>query len=246
MKRVYIITLAVCLAILGAFGSVYRPWAETGRNETIKVGFLYENDETTAYTHNFARVQTALKSAYGDAVEIQTLSNVREKETREPLIRLVREGCAIIFVYSYTEQVAAVASEFPGTQFCQISRSDTEGVPYPANYHTFNAEAWQARYVSGIAAGMKLRQLIDEGTLSRDEALLGFVGSYPVPEVHSACAAFLLGARSVAPEAKLLLDYTHSRRAASYFPSTPPPWDPPTPARPRPSSAGPSITSARI
>ena len=210
MKRVYIITLAVCLAILGAFGSVYRPWAETGRNETIKVGFLYENDETTAYTHNFARVQTALKSAYGDAVEIQTLSNVREKETREPLIRLVREGCAIIFVYSYTEQVAAVASEFPGTQFCQISRSDTEGVPYPANYHTFNAEAWQARYVSGIAAGMKLRQLIDEGTLSRDEALLGFVGSYPVPEVHSACAAFLLGARSVAPEAKLLLDYTHS------------------------------------
>ena len=77
MKRVYIITLAVCLAILGAFGSVYRPWAETGRNETIKVGFLYENDETTAYTHNFARVQTALKSAYGDAVEIQTLSNVR-------------------------------------------------------------------------------------------------------------------------------------------------------------------------
>lgn len=208
MRRIYIITLAVCLACLGVFGGIYGPWKNDRESGALMVGFIYQNDESTPYTRNFIQAQKALEEAWGDQVQVVFRSNVPESETQEPMEAMLRSGCKLIFAYSNSPQIMETAVEWPEVTFCQVSWQDTDGVAYPANYHTFNAEAWQGRYVTGIAAGMKLREMIDSGELAPDEARVGFVGAFGNPETISACTAFILGVRSAAPQATLRVRYT--------------------------------------
>jgi basic membrane protein A len=87
---------------------------------------------------------------------------------------------------------------------------DMNGQTVPANYHTFKGEAYQGRYVSGIAAGMKIDQMISEGLITKDQALVGFVAAFPTSEVISGYTAFLVGVRSVVPEAVMRVCYTNT------------------------------------
>jgi basic membrane protein A len=80
----------------------------------------------------------------------------------------------------------------------------------PDNYHTFKGEAYQGRYVSGIAAGMKIKQMIKEGIITEDQALVGFVAAFPPSEVISGYTAFILGVRSVVPTATMRVTYTYT------------------------------------
>jgi len=122
----------------------------------------------------------------------------------------VRAGCGLIFINNYSDQVLEAAKLYPKVQFCQGSYSGGDHSDYPENYHTFNGAIYQARYVSGIAAGLKLRDMIDNRIIGADGALVGYVGAYPSVEVVSGYTAFLLGVRSVAPEATMRVRYTHA------------------------------------
>ena len=208
MKRYYAVTVFVSLLTLLAFTFVYRLWDDPAEKTVLKVGFIYENDEITPYTYNFTLAQKALEQAYPGQVEILTRSNVQDDQTEEPLRELVRLGCGVIFSNSYSPQIRALAPEYPEVQFCQVSFSAAAGLEYPANYHTFNGEIYQGRYVTGVAAGMQLRALIDSGKITAKEALVGYVGAFHTPEVISGYTAFLLGVRSVAPEAVMHVRYT--------------------------------------
>jgi len=208
MKRYYFTTLAICLLVLLAGSFAYGIWDRAPILDKLKVGFIYENDESTPYTFNFFLAEEALKKEYGDRVEIVSKSNVRETETEEPLRELVDRGCQIIFINSYSEQVEKVAAEYPGVQFCQVSFRPMPSSNTPENYHTFKGKAYQGRYVSGIVAGMKLREMIDQGLIQPSEALVGYVGAYGTEEVVSGFTAFLLGVRSVVPEATMRVRYT--------------------------------------
>jgi basic membrane protein A len=87
---------------------------------------------------------------------------------------------------------------------------DMSGQTVPPNYHTFKGEAYQGRYVSGIAAGMKLSQMISEGIITEDKAYVGFVAAFPTSEVISGYTAFLLGVRSIVPTAVMRVCYTET------------------------------------
>ena len=208
MKRTVIVALITCLVLLAGFAVYYNAWERPPEIDVLKVGFVYENDESAPFTYNFYLSQRALEQQMGERVEIISRSNVLENETETPLRELAGEGCGIIFAITDSDQVMGVAEKCPQTQFCQVSRFNTDGVPMPANYHTFNARMDGVRYLGGVAAGMKLRELLDAGQLSPEEALVGFVGAKAKPEVISAYTAFLLGVRSVAPEARMLVKYT--------------------------------------
>lgn len=65
---------------------------------------------------------------------------------------------------------------------------------------------YEARYVSGIVAGMKLKALMDEGKVT--DPYIGYVGAYPYAEVVSGYTAFFLGIRSIVPEAHMDVQYT--------------------------------------
>lgn len=210
MKRIYIATALTCLVILAVFICIFKVCNFNGGKDHIKVGFIYDNDEGTPYTYNFSLASDAVEKKYGDQVEILSCSNVLDDEMAEPLSELAQAGCDIIFFNGYSELVMELAPNYPDTQFCQTSYMDMSGVDVPANYHTFKGEAFQGRYVSGIAAGMKIKQLIDEGLISEDQAIIGFVAAFPTSEVISGYTAFLLGVRSVVPQAVMRVSYTET------------------------------------
>lgn len=210
MKRVYIITALTCLVILAAIIGCFRFFNLSAGRDGLKIGFVYDNDESTPYTYNFSLAKDAVEKKYGDRVEILTCSNVLDEKMEEPLRELAAKGCDIIFFNGYSELVRQLAPEYPEIQFCQTSYMDMSKETVPANYHTFKGEAYQGRYVSGIAAGMKIKQLIDEGALTEDEAMVGFVAAFPTSEVISGYTAFLLGVRSVVPQAVMRVCYTQT------------------------------------
>lgn len=208
MKRVYIITVLTCLVILAASFCIFRITNLSGKKDHLTVGFIYDNDESTPYTYNFSLAKDELEKQYGDQVDIETCSNVMDDAMEEPLRELAEKGCDIIFFNGYSELVVKLAPEYPNTQFCQTSYMDMYGKTVPPNYHTFKGEAYQGRYVSGIAAGMKIRQMILDGSLSEDQAVVGFVAAFPTSEVISGYTAFLMGVRSVVSQAVMRVRYT--------------------------------------
>ena len=206
----FIVTVVFCVLVLAVTSLLTGFWKDKPRNGVIRVGFIYSEDESTPYTANFIRAQRELEEEYGPRVEILSMSNVLGRECEEPIRDMIQRGCRIIFINIDTDIPLALAGEFPNVQFCQVSMPTftTEGAP--ANFHTFNGEIYQARYVSGIIAGMKLRQMLDSGAILPQDAVVGYVGANSSTEVISGYTAFLLGVRSVAPEATMRVRYTGS------------------------------------
>ena len=210
MKKKFFLTLIVCAAVLAAAGILSGFWGNTQGGGAVKVGFVYSEDESTPYTANFVKAQRALEDEYGKKVEILVKSNVLSRDSEQPIRDLIRQGARIIFINMDTDIPVTLARNFPDVQFCQASMPDISIEGTPENYHTFNGEIYQARYVSGIAAGMKLRQMLDSGALLPQDALVGYVGANSTTEVISGYTAFLLGVRSVAPEATMRVRCTGS------------------------------------
>ena len=210
MKREYIITTLTCIVILAAFIVTFKVLNIGNEKENLTVGFIYDNDESTPYTYNFALAKDALEKKYAEKVTILTASNVLDDEIEEPLRDMAEEGCDIIFFNGYSKLVMQLSPEYPDIQFCQASYMDMEGKSVPDNYHTFKGEAYQGRYVSGIVAGQKIRQLKADGIISGDQAIVGFVAAFPTSEVISGYTAFILGVRSVVPDTVMRVCYTHT------------------------------------
>lgn len=210
MKKQLIITLIICVIVLAAASILSGYWDSEPGSKTMRIGFIYSEDESTPYTANFVKGQRALEEEYGNKVEILVKSNVLSRDSEQPLRDLIRDGCRILFINLDTDIPVTLAREFPNVQFCQASMPTISMEGTPENYHTFNGEIYQARYVSGIAAGMKLRQLLDSGSILPRDALVGYVGANSTTEVISGMTAFILGVKSVAPEATMRVRYTGS------------------------------------
>ena len=99
--------------------------------------------------------------------------------------------------------------ENPDVQFCHATgtKAHTELVE---NYHNAFASIYEGRYLAGVAAGMKLNQMIEEGKITADKAVMGYVGAYPYAEVKSGYTSFYLGAKSVCPTATMQVTFTNS------------------------------------
>ena len=183
---------------------------EADEDRVVKVGFVYEGDESTPYNSNFMRAQHALETAYGERAEIYAMCNVPYHKALDTLRTLAERGCELVFVNSVGYEAAAkqAAAEYPGVQFCQAAGNTANTEPVLSNFHTFMGEISQGRYVSGVVAGLKLKELTEAGTITPQQAKLGYVGAVPCPEVISGYTAFLLGVRSVVPEAVMTVRYT--------------------------------------
>lgn len=211
MKRIYIITISSALfVILAAFG-LHLLTQDDSEQRNITVGFVYVGDTSTAYTGNFVKAQKAVEKKYGSRVRTIARFNVTEGSEDGILEDLVEAGCDIIFTtsYGFGEKAKQWAEKYPKVQFCQSTCSNANEEPKLSNYHTYMGAIYQGRYISGVAAGMKLKQLIDEKTITADEAKVGYVGAYPYAEVISGYTAFLLGVRSVVPDAVMTVRYTN-------------------------------------
>ncbi|MBR4575704.1 MAG: BMP family ABC transporter substrate-binding protein [Clostridia bacterium] len=209
-KAKIIATLVVCVVVLAAVSVLSGFWKRQQKEANLKVGIICSEDESTPYTYNFLKGKYALEEEYGKNVEIFVRSNVHGNRAEESMRELIRKGVSLIFVNADTEAAVNLAPEFPKVQFCQISMPDISPEGKPDNYHTFNGEIYQARYVSGVVAGLKMREMIDSGAVLPENAVIGYVAANKSAEVISGYTAFLLGVRSVAPETVMRVRYTGS------------------------------------
>lgn len=206
------------MTLLGAFSAILLLTAgcfffqEKGINETVNVGFVYVGDASVGYTNNFIRVQDEIEKKYGERVHIIAKYNVPEDQAEGALSELAEANCKLIITnsYGYGETTKEFAKSHPEIEFCQATCDNANTEPFVENYHTFMGRIYEGRYVSGVAAGMKLKELIDEGKISRDQAKIGYVAAYPYAEVISGYTAFLLGVRSVEPDAVMTVKYTNT------------------------------------
>ena len=209
LKR-FFVTVIVCVIVLVAAALLTGYWNDRPNKGIVKVGFVYSEDESTPYTANFVMAQRALQAEYAGKIEVMFKSNVLARDSEQPMRDLIRSGCRILFINMDTDIPITLAREFPEVTFCQASMPTISIEGAPDNYHTFNGEIYQARYVSGVVAGMKLRQLLDSGAVLAKDAYVGYVAANSTAEVISGYTAFILGVRSVAPEAMMRVRYTGS------------------------------------
>ena len=213
-KSIYLITTITSLLIIAIFVMIHVIAESTDKSrESITVGFIYDGDESTPYTANLIKAQKAVELKYGDRVKVIVKSNVHSKDGGEQAMKeLIAENCDLIFTtsFDYGETAKRLAGENPEIQFCQASCTNANDDPVCENYHTFMGEIYEGRYASGVIAGMKLKEMIEKGTITKEQAKVGFVAAYPYAEVISGYTAFFLGVRSEVPEAVMEVKYTNT------------------------------------
>lgn len=213
MKKINILSIvAMLIMVILVHGTVGIKKMFSKEKDKIKVGFLYVGDSCDTYTNNFIRGQKAIEVEFGDSVEIVAKYNVAEGMEEKYLRELVAEKCDLIFSTSYGYGVTTkkIAEEYPEIEFCMATCSDANELPILDNYHNFMGEIYQGRYISGVVAGMKLAEMIDNGEITIEQAKIGYVGAFPYPEVISGYTAFYLGVHSIVPEVTMNVIYTNS------------------------------------
>lgn len=195
-----------------------EPAAEEPATEgkTIKVGLICIGDENDqGYTYNFIRgkeAATEALAAKGINVEWIVKYNIGEDSGCEDAnIELAEEGCEIIFDNSYGHEpfMLKVAPDYPDVQFVGCTNQGSWGDDLPNTHNAF-ANIYEGRYIAGVAAGMKLQELIDNGEITADQAVIGYVGAYSFAEVISGFTSYFLGARSVCPSVTMKVQFVGS------------------------------------
>jgi basic membrane protein A len=202
--------LLMALTLLLTMSSAF---AEGVAAADIKVGFIFIGDENEGYTAAHYEGAKAMQEALGlnDDQIIVKWNTPEDESSYDAAVDLADQGCNIIFANSFNFEpyMMMAASEYPEVEFCHASgyQAAMSGLP---NMHNFFNAVYESRYVSGVVAGLKLNEMIADGTIAADSAKLGYVGAYPYAEVISGFTAFYLGARSVCPTATLEVTYTNS------------------------------------
>ena len=221
MKKFLALIIALVMALsLVACGEQKQPDTpdvpddgEQQQTASIKVGFITLHDENSTYDLNFINAAKKAIADLGLTEDNYILkTNVPEgQECYETAMDMVDKGCNIIFADSFGHEPYMIdaAKENPDVQFCHSTgtRAHTEGL---ANYHNAFASIYEGRYLAGIAAGMKLNEMIEAGEFTAEEAKMGYVGAFTYAEVVSGYTSFFLGARSVCPTVTMEVTFTGS------------------------------------
>ena len=205
--------LILCLALVLVCTSLLSGCAskkEKSETNSMKAGFICLHDENSTYDLNFINAAKAACDKLGIEYIIKT--NVPEgQECYDAAAELIDAGCGIVFAdsFGHEDYMIQAAKDYPEVQFCHSTgtKAHTEGVP---NYHNAFASIYEGRYLAGVAAGMKLNEMIEKGDIKEDEAKIGYIGAFTYAEVVSGYTSFFLGARSVCKSATMDVTFTGS------------------------------------
>lgn len=211
-KKILAVVLAAILAF--AFAACAKSNTDDDAKNTdasnVKVGFIYLHDENSTYDKNFIDAAKAACEKMG--AEMVEKKNIPEDDScKEAALDLVDQGCDVIFADSFGHEdfMIEAAKECPDVQFCHATgtKAHTENL---ANFHNAFASIYEGRYLAGVAAGMKINEMIEAGKFTADEAKMGYVGAFPYAEVKSGYTSFYLGAKSVCPTVTMEVTFTGS------------------------------------
>ena len=212
-----ILALVMALSLVACGGGNDTPNTDDGSDAEgakVKVGFITLHDENSTYDKNFidAAKEACANLGLVENEDYFIKTNVGETEQcAEVAADLVDAGCNIIFADSFGHEpyMIEVAKANLEVQFCHSTgtRAHTEGLD---NYHNAFASIYEGRYLAGIAAGMKLNEMIEAGEFTAEEAKMGYVGAFTYAEVVSGYTSFYLGAKSVCPTVTMDVTFTGS------------------------------------
>ena len=212
MKKLTAIVLALAMvfALCACGGNNDNKDDKGGETAKIKAGLICLHDENSGYDANFINAFKAACEATGVDYEIKT--NIEENQAAyDAAAELADNKCNVIFSDSYGHQpyILQAAKEFPNVQFTSCT-GDTALNDNVSNFHNAFAKIFQGRYVAGVAAGLKLNEMIANKEITAEQAVIGYVGAMPYAEVKSGYTSFLLGAQSVCPSATMKVVFTGS------------------------------------
>ena len=227
MKKLLALLLTAFLVLGGLVGcsNSDKPADEGGETtpaeETTnaKIGIILVGDENEGYTYaHMEGIKAAAKGLGIKDEDILWKYTVGEDQTcYDAAVDLVENGATLVISNSYGHQsfMQKAAQEFPEVTFV-ADTGDTAKLSGLSNFKNAFTAVYESRYVSGVVAGLKLQELIDNGALvdaNKDEngnIKIGYVGAYPYAEVVSGYTAFYLGIKSVVENVVMYVEYTNS------------------------------------
>ena len=212
----------VLLSVLGMVGCAGNnessKGSEVNPTSSFKAGFILIGDESEGYSEAHINGINAAKKAL-NLTDSQILMKKKVEENddaKNAAEDLVASGCNLIISNSYGHQsfMAEVAQEYPDVQFVSAT-GDFASISGINNFSNAFTNIYEARYVSGIVGGMKLKELIDSHKLTDankdgDNYKIGYVGAYTYAEVISGYTAFYLGVKSVVSNVTMSVEFTDS------------------------------------
>ena len=206
------VAMLFCFAACGGSGDENQTTEPAGENSLsdLKVGFIFLHDENSTYDLNF--IKAAREACAKLGVEIVEKVNIPESnDCYEAAVDLADRGCDIVFAdsFGHEQYMIQAAKEYPDVQFCHATgtMAHTENL---ANYHNAFASIYEGRFLAGVAAGLKLNEMIEAGQFKAEEAKMGYVGAFTYAEVISGYTSFYLGAKSVCPTVTMEVQFTGS------------------------------------
>ena len=216
-KKILAIFLVVAIVAALAVGltACKKDDGKTNNYPDIKIGMLCLHDKNSTYDKNFITAMEEVQRELGlrdDQVIIKT--NIPEDDTcYQEAMNLVDAGCNIIFADSFGHEAhlikAAKTEKGKKVLFAHATgtRAHTENLP---NFVNAFASIYEGRFLAGVAAGLKLNEMIAAGKFTAEEAKMGYVGAYTYAEVISGYTSFYLGAKSVCPTVTMDVTFTGS------------------------------------
>ncbi len=210
MKK--LLSIALALVMMLSCMALFTGCDDSDKSD-FKLGVILLHDEDSTYDLNFINGIKAAQKKLGlsdDQVIIKR--NIPESNAcYEAALDLVDAGCDVIFADSFGHETHMIeaAKKYPEVQFCHATgtMAHTAGLD---NFHNAFASIYEGRYLAGVAAGMKLNQMIDAGTITAEQAKMGYVGAFTYAEVISGYTSFYLGAKSVCPSVTMDVQFTGS------------------------------------
>lgn len=179
----------------------------------LKVGFLFPSGsdapDTVSRVEGIRKMQ--METGLSDS-QVLIRKNVSKDKYEDEINTLVDKGCTMIIAKSAEGEKAMLeaAKQYPEVQFCQEdgTKAQKSGL---SNYHNFYTRMYEAYYVAGVAAGMKLNHMLNNGDVSAYNCVIGFVASRENPENISCINAFYLGVEEVCSQAEMMVRYVGSK-----------------------------------
>lgn len=179
----------------------------------FKIGMLCLHDENSTYDKNFINAMHTVQKEFNlsnDQVIIET--GVPEDETcYTKAVKLANDGCNVIFADSFGHEnyMIRAAKQYPNVLFAHATGTQAAGENLPNFVNAF-ASIYEGRFLAGVAAGLKLNEMIENGDITAQQAKMGYVGAFTYAEVISGYTSFYLGAKSVCPSVTMDVTFTGS------------------------------------
>ena len=211
MKKFLAILLAALMLFSFAACGGEKKTDTDAKVSDLKVGFIFLHDEQSTYDKNFMDAAKAACEEIG--VEYAQKTQIPEsKDCYDAAIELIEvDGCDIIFADSFGHEAFLMdaAAKYPDVQFCHATGTQAHTSELK-NFHNAFASIYEGRFLAGVAAGMKLNEMIEKGDIKAEEAKMGYVGAFTFAEVISGYTSFYLGAKSVCPSVTMDVKFTGS------------------------------------